>query len=237
MTKLLLISNSSLHGGGYLDHCADEIKDFFSHVRHVLFIPYALHNHTKYFLKVEDRFRQFGIDMDSSINQVHDPRIVASRAEAFFVGGGNTFRLLKILYDHELVEVIRARVLDGTPYVGVSAGANIACPTIKTTNDMPIVFPPSLEALNLVPFQINPHYLDPDPNSTYMGETRETRLREFHEENDLPVIGLREGSMLRIEAKTMLLKGQHWARIFRKGEEAQEIAPGSRLDSMLIQEF
>jgi dipeptidase E len=119
------------------------------------------------------------------------------------------------------------------PYAGASAGANLACPTIKTTNDMPIVQPPSFDALGLVPFQINPHYLDPDPGSTHMGETRETRIREFHEENATPVVGLREGAMLRVEDGGVWLKGVAGARVFRRGQDPVEAQPGSRLDELM----
>jgi dipeptidase E len=149
-------------------------------------------------------------------------------AEAVFVGGGNTWRLLKALYEMDLLALIRARVLEGSLlYAGASAGSNVAGPTIKTTNDMPIVETPSLQALGLVSFQINPHYLDPDPASKHMGETRETRLREFHEENDTPVVGLREGAILRVEGESIVLKGQAGARLFRRGQEPVEVALGS----------
>lgn len=234
VSKLLLISNSYQYGLGYLDHCADEITEFLSGVKRVLFIPYGLGDHTRYFLKARDRFRLIGYEMES-IHQSSEPRLAAANASAFFVGGGNTFRLLKALYGLGLTEIIRDRVSRGVAYVGSSAGAIVACPTIKTTNDMPIVFPPSFNALNLIRFQINPHYLDSDPNSTHMGETRETRIREFHEENNLPVIGLREGSFLRIEGKRVCLKGKTGARLFLKGEEVKELPSGSHLHFLLDQ--
>jgi len=147
-------------------------------------------------------------------------------ADAVFVGGGNTFRLLKTLYERDLLAPIRDRVRAGLPYLGSSAGTVIAAPTIKTTNDMPIVEPPSFAALGLVKFQMNPHYLDPDPLSTHKGETREERIREFLEENDVPVVGLREGSILRVEDGTTTLLGTKTARIFRRGEEPLEAEPG-----------
>ena len=153
--------------------------------------------------------------------------------DALFVGGGNTFRLLKALYDFELLGPIRQRVDEGMPYIGSSAGSNVAGPTIKTTNDMPIVEPQSFAALGLVSFQINPHYLDPNPNSRHMGETRETRLLQFLEENDTPVAGIREGAMIRIESGEMILKGSTGARIFRKGHEPLEVSPGTRLNDLL----
>ncbi|HEV8204841.1 MAG TPA: dipeptidase PepE, partial [Pyrinomonadaceae bacterium] len=150
-----------------------------------------------------------------------------------FIGGGNTFRLLKTLYEFDLIDVIRERVDAGMPYIGSSAGSNMACPTIRTTNDMPIVQPPSFNALGLVTFQINAHYLDPDPNSKHMGETREERINQFHEENEMPVVGLREGAMLRIENGETILRGSTGARIFRRGLEPIEILPGARLDGII----
>ena len=152
--------------------------------------------------------------------------------DAIFIGGGNTFRLLKTLYDLDLIDVIRERVDAGMPYIGSSAGSNMACPTIKTTNDMPIVQPPSFNALGLISFQINPHYLDPDPNSRHMGETREERIIQFLEENETPVVGLREGAMLRIENGGTILKGSTGARIFRRGFDPVEISPGAKLDDL-----
>ena len=150
-----------------------------------------------------------------------------------FVGGGNTFRLLKGLYDHDLLDPIRQGVAAGTPFIGSSAGAIVAGPTLKTTKDMPVVQPPSFESLGLVPFQISPHYLDPDPSSTHMGETQEERIMQFLEENKVPVVGLREGSMLRVHGGVVMLKGPHTARIFRYGEKPVEVATGSNLHALL----
>jgi dipeptidase E len=150
-------------------------------------------------------------------------------AEAIFLGGGNTFRLLKSLYDFEVLKVIGERVREGMPYIGSSAGSNVACPTIRTTNDMPIVEPPSLVALNLFPYQINPHYLAPDPSSTHMGETRDERLLQYLEENKIPVVGLREGAMIRCENGGAVLKGTHGARIFQRAMAPFELEPGANL--------
>jgi dipeptidase E len=166
----------------------------------------------------------------TSIHTATNPVQAVKDTEAIFIGGGNTFRLLKTLYDFDLLGPIRERVADGMRYIGSSAGSNVAAPTIKTTNDMPIVQPPSFDALSLVSFQINPHYLDPDPNSKHMGETREERIRQFLEENDTPVVGLREGAMLRIENGETILRGSTGARIFRKGVEPIELLPGAQLD-------
>src|SRR6185369_5026170 len=168
-----------------------------------------------------------------SIHSAENPAQAVKETDAMFIGGGNTFRLLKALYDFDLLDVIRERVDAGMPYIGSSAGSNMACPTIRTTNDMPIVQPPSFNALGLVPFQINPHYLDPDPNSRHMGETREERIIQFLEENETPVVALREGAMIRVEQGSMTLKGSSGARIFRNEQIAVEIQPGSKLDDLL----
>src|SRR5262245_21523252 len=230
--RILLISNSTLFGSGYLDHAAGEIKDFLNDVRSVLFVPYALHDRDDYASTAAKRFQQMGCEL-TSVHMFPDPVLAVNQAEAMFVGGGNTFRLLKALYDFDLLEPIRRRVEEGMLYIGSSAGSNIAAPTIKTTNDMPIVEPPSFAALALLPFQINPHYLDPDPNSKHMGETRETRLLQFLEENDAPIAALREGAMIRIENGEMTLKGSTGARIFRKAQEPIEVSPGARLNDLL----
>jgi dipeptidase E len=174
-----------------------------------------------------------GFTLDSIDHSPSGPVPAVEEAEALFVGGGNTFRLIDALWRHDLMHPIRRRVRAGMPYIGSSAGSNVACPSIRTTNDMPIVQPPSFEALNLVPFNINPHYLDPMPDSTHMGETREQRIAEFHEENDPPVVGLREGAWLRVDAGTLTLEGATGARIFRRGRPAEEYASGSRLDFLL----
>lgn len=223
--RLLLISSSNVHGYGYLDHAEPELKKILAG-RRVAFVPFALQNHDAYTAKVRERLGRMDID----VVQVRG-RAEIDAAEAIFIGGGNTFRLLKRLYDDGLFEPIRDRVRNhGAPYIGSSAGTNVATVSIKTTNDMPIVYPPSFDGLGFVPFQINPHYLDPDPNSTHKGETREERIREFLEENDTPVVGLREGSMLRVEDDVVTLVGDRPARIFRRGAEPAELPPGSRVE-------
>jgi dipeptidase E len=230
--RLLLISNSTLHGSGYLDHAESEIGDFLGAVKRVLFVPFALHDRDKYAAQARARFERMGYELDSIHTASEQGKAVRETA-AMFIGGGNTFRLLKALYDHNLVGTIRERVRAGMPYVGSSAGSNVAAPTIRTTNDMPIVQPPSFDALGLVSFQINPHYLDADPNSTHKGETREERIIQFLEENETPVVGLREGAMLRIEGGKTLLKGSTGARIFRRGHEPVETLPRSFIDSLI----
>jgi dipeptidase E len=233
--RLLLISNSTSHGSGYLDHCAGEIVDFLGAcgVSRVLFVPFALHDRDGYADKAADRLGEMGFAVDS-LHRAAQPRRAVADAEAVFIGGGNTFRLLDALYETGALEAIRARAEAGMPYMGASAGTNVACPTIRTSNDMPIVQPPSFDALRLVPFQINPHYLDPDPSSTHQGETREQRLREYLEDNERPVVGLRESSMLRVEVSDgdarAELRGTTAARLFRRGHEPEEHPPGSRFD-------
>lgn len=230
--RLLLISNSTQYGSGYLDHCAREIQGFLGSVERVLFIPFAMHDRAAYATKAQERFGAMGYGLDS-LHETFRAQQAVGAAEAIFIGGGNTFRLLKGLQDADLLPSIRRRVEQGTPYIGSSAGSIAACPTIKTTKDMPIVRPPSFDALGLVSFQISPHYLDPDPASTHMGETQEERINQFLEENDAPVVGLREGSMLRAENGSVVLKGPAAARIFRRGRPPAEVAPGSRLDPLI----
>ena len=229
LRRLLLLSTSTVHGGGYLDYAEAEIRDFLGSVSRVLFVPYALHDRAQYAARVRERFGAMGYALDS-LHESSNALQAIERAEAIFIGGGNTFRLLKSLYESRVLPTIRKRVASGMPYMGSSAGSNVAAPTIRTTNDMPIVPPPSFEALGLVSFQINPHYLDADPAFIHMGETREERILQFLEENDTPVIGLREGAILRIEGSSCLLHGTAGARLFRRGEAPIEIENGSALD-------
>lgn len=230
--RILLISNSTLYGSGFLDHAEKEIRDFLGKIGRVLFVPFALFDRDAYAAKARARFNALGYDLDS-VHEVADKQQAVKEAAAIFIGGGNTFRLLKALYDSELLFLIRQRVGEGMPYIGSSAGSNVAGPTIKTTNDMPIVEPPSFNALGLVSFQINPHYLDPVPGTTHMGETREERILQFLEENDTPVAGLREGAMVRVEKGSTILKGSTGARIFRKGQPPIEVEPGANLDELV----
>jgi dipeptidase E len=232
LTRLLLASNGANYGGGYLDHLVDAMLARLGTIRHVLFVPFALYDHQAYTMKARTRLAAAGIEVEglatdgSGLAQVE-------RAEAVFVGGGNAFRLLHGLQRTGLLEPLRERVLGGMPYMGASAGTNIAAPTIMTTNDMPIVQPQSFAALNLVPFQINPHYLDPIPHLPHMGETREQRLVEFLEENDRVVVGLREGSWLRVDGHSLRLEGRSGARIFARGRAPEEVPPGAVLDHLM----
>lgn len=230
--RLLLISNSTLHGSGYLDHAEREIRDFLGAIHRVLFVPFAMYDREAYTALARRRMEAMGYALDS-VSEASDPEQAVAEAEIVFIGGGNTFRLLKSLYDFNLLRAIQGRVSEGMPYIGSSAGSIVACPTLKTTKDMPVVEPPSFDALGLVGFQISPHYLDPDPNSTHMGETQEERITQFLEENDAPVIGLREGSMLRVEEGSIRLKGITAARIFRRSHLPVEIDPESNLVGLL----
>lgn len=233
--RLLLISTSTVHGTGYLEHCEAQLRVHFKGCEELLFIPFARPGgmtHDAYTERARARFEEMGFGV-RGLHEAADPVSAVKAADGIFTGGGNTFVLLNALYRAGVLDAIRARVQAGMPYAGSSAGANIAGATIRTTNDMPIVYPPSFDALGLVPFNLNPHYLDPDPSSRHMGETRETRIREFHVFNPQPVVGLREGAMLRIEEDGMLLEGEAGARLFRQGQEPEEYAPGAALDFLL----
>jgi dipeptidase E len=230
--RLLLISNSTNHGEGFLDHCAGEIKNFLGSINKVLFVPYALHDLDGYTAKTRERYAEMGIDV-KSVHEFKDPIEGVKAASAIHIGGGNTFRLLTRLYDEKLISAIREKVQNGMPYIGASAGTNVATVSIKTTNDMPIVYPPSFDALGLVPFNINPHYIDADPNSTHQGETREQRINEFYEMNNTIVVGLREGAWLRFEGTSVVLGGINGARIFKKNKVPAEYKTGAGLDFLL----
>ncbi|XP_077986757.1 alpha-aspartyl dipeptidase-like [Glandiceps talaboti] len=232
--RLLLISNSTLHGSGYLDHCQDNIKSFLGSIERVLFIPYALTDRDGYAKAARTKFESLGYKLDSIHEQPNAVEAV-NKAQAIFVGGGNTFRLLTTLYDQKVIPVIRKRVFEeGLPYIGSSAGTNVATASINTTNDMPIVYPPTFTALELVPFNINPHYIDTDPNSKHMGETREKRIQEYHEEEaSRTVLALREGCMLLVEGDKAELQGRTKARLYLKGKEPSEHEPGADLSFLL----
>ncbi len=232
MGKLLLVSSSRAFGTGYLEHCLDAIGDHFAELEQVLFVPYALADHEKYEATVARAFADIGIGV-VSLHRADDPIPAVAKANGIFIGGGNSFRLLKSLYDLSLLDPIREAVARGVAYMGSSAGTNMACPTIRTTNDMPIVEPPSLSALNLIPFQINPHYLDADPSTTHQGETRAQRLAEYHQENSTPVVALREGSWLEIDDNRCTLKGKTGMVLFQQYLEPQETATETNLSHLL----
>jgi len=234
--KLLLISNSTLHGSRYLEHCEDQIQKFLGNtIKTVLFIPYARPggmSHDDYTTIAEEKFLQMGYQL-KGIHSYKDPIWAIEHTDAIFTGGGNTFVLLNELYKNKLINPLQKAVNNGTPYIGTSAGSNIATPNIKTTNDMPILYPPSFDSLNLVAFNLNPHYIDTDPTSTHMGETREKRIKEFHNYNSTAVIGLREGAMLHINGDTITLLGSTGARLFLKDKDPVEYKAGSDLSFLL----
>ena len=224
MKRILLASTSTVYGGTYLSYLQDELIDFFTGIDEILFVPYARPSgitHDEYTQIAQQFFNRVGKRI-VGLHTFADPKKAIRQAKAIFTGGGNTFVLVNQLYGLEVMDVLREAVEKGTLYMGTNAGSNIAGQTMQTTNDMPIVYPPSFKTLGLVPFNINPHYLDPDPQSKHKGETRETRIKEFHVFNDTPVIGLREGSWLRVEDEKVSLKGDLTARIFLKGQEPYE---------------
>ena len=224
MKRILLASTSTVYGGTYLSYLQDELMDFFTGIDEILFVPYARPSgitHDEYTQIAQQFFNRVGKRI-VGLHTFADAKKAIRQAKAIFTGGGNTFVLVNQLYGLEVMDVLREAVEKGTLYMGTSAGSNIAGQTMQTTNDMPIVYPPSFKTLGLVPFNINPHYLDPDPQSKHKGETRETRIKEFHVFNDTPVIGLREGSWLRVEDEKVSLKGDLTARIFLTGQEPYE---------------
>jgi len=223
--RLLLLSNSTNPGEDYLSWPQKEIQAFLgSHPVSTLFIPYAAvtFSYDDYEAKVEARFSGWGHHV-KSIHHAKDPVTEVENADVIIIGGGNTWQLVRLLHEHGLMEPIRKKILSGTPYIGWSAGSNVACPTLRTTNDMPIVDPLGFETLGLIPFQINPHYLDVHPEG-FGGETREQRIQEFIEINpDIYVLGLRESTLLWLEENSLRLIGSKTARLFKKGEVAKEL--------------
>jgi dipeptidase E len=217
----------------YLEHALESLKDFFGDERNVLFVPYALANYDGYTASIQAALVPLGAVV-RGVHTFSDPRQAVTEARVLYVGGGNSFRLLKTLRQVQLLNIVRERVEAGElRYIGSSAGTNMACPSLRTTNDMPIVQPRSFKALGLIPFQINPHYLDPVPNSTHRGETRDDRIAEFLEENDVAVLGMREGCWLHRDGPALSLEGVAGARLFRRHKEPEEIAPGTDLSWLL----
>lgn len=232
--NVLLISNSTNAGEEYLRYPLPEIARVLQSVREVVFVPYAAvtFSYADYERKVQARLSEIGIRV-RSVHRAADPRRMIREAEAICVGGGNTFALAKKMQEQGLMQAILGKIRRGTPYVGWSAGSNVCCPTISTTNDMPIVCPASFRAIGAVPFQINPHYLDANPEG-HAGETREQRILEYIEANPRRwVAGLREGCMLRYEEGKLELIGKRPMRMFRKGTETFEIEPGGDLSFLL----
>ena len=234
MKRIIIASTSTLHGGGYLEYLLPTLSVHFNTVKNLLFIPFARPSgitHDEYTRKVSEAFAQIGITVQG-IHEFDNPIEVLENAEGIFTGGGNTFLLVTQLYKTGIIETLEKVVKNGTPYLGTSAGSNICGLTMGTTNDMPIVYPPSFNTLGFVPFNINPHYLDPIEGSTHMGETRETRINEFHHFNSQPVLGLREGSWLEVSGNKITLKGELTARLFRQNKTAVEVETESDLSDL-----
>lgn len=232
MKNLIIASTSTVHGGTFLSYLLDEISELYKDTEKILFIPYARPSGISY-----DEYTQKVADAFSKINKrivgIHtfdDPIEAIKKAKGVFVGGGNSFVLVSQLYKNNVMQTLRESIFNGLPYLGSSAGSNICGTSIQNSNDMPIVYPPSFNTLGVIPFNINPHYLDPDPTSKHMGETRETRILEFHSQNTIPVAGLREGSWLRVQGDSIILHGTLRARIFEQGKKPIEMESGSRLE-------
>lgn len=234
MRQLIIASTSTIHGSGPLEYLLEDLSEFFKDTTEILFIPYARPggiSHDEYTNNVNKAFQKIG-KVAKGIHEFDDPKAAVLNAKAIFTGGGNTFVLVNQLYKNDLLESIKHAVDSGTPYLGTSAGSNICGLTVNTTNDMPIVYPPSFKSIGLVPFNINPHYLDPDPTSTHKGETRETRIKEFHAFNTQPVVGLREGSWLAVKGNDIILKGPLSARIFEYDKAPYEVESETNLSHL-----
>lgn len=234
MKKIIIASTSTLHNGNYLEYLFPVLKKHFKNINTLLFIPYARPagiTHDEYTTIVKKAFLNLNIDV-KGIHDFENPITAIENAEGIFTGGGNTFLLVSELYRNNVLESIERVVNNGTPYLGTSAGSNICGLTMGTTNDMPIIYPPSFRTLGFVSFNINPHYLDLDTNSKHMGETRETRINEFHKFNPQSVLGLREGSWLEVNGNSIKLKGNLTARLFQQNQQPFELSPETELNEL-----
>lgn len=231
MKNLIIASTSTVYNGGYLEYLLDELKVLFADCKSIVFIPYARPggmSHDDYTNKVKSVFANLNIEV-KGLHEFDNPKEAITNAEGIFTGGGNTFLLVTQLYENDIMSTLSEVIAKGTPYLGTSAGSNITGVSMQTTNDMPIIYPPSFKTIGAIPFNLNPHYLDPDANSQHMGETRETRIKEFHAFNSTPVLGLREGSWLRVKGGKILLKGDLTARLFQQNESPIEVESGTDL--------
>lgn len=234
MKKIIIASTSTLHNGDYLEYLFPVLKNHFKNINTLLFIPYARPGgitHDEYTKAASNAFEKLNIKV-KGIHEFENPITAIENAEGIFTGGGNTFLLVSELYRNNIMDAIEKAVQNGTPYLGTSAGSNICGLTMGTTNDMPIIYPPSFRTFGFVSFNINPHYLDPDTNSKHMGETRETRINEFHKFNPQSVLGLREGSWLEVNGNSIKLKGDLTARLFKQNQEPIELLPETELNEM-----
>jgi dipeptidase E len=229
MKKLIVASTSTIYGSGYLEYLLPTLKLFFADIKTITFIPYARPSGISYdeYTKIaKDAFAKINIDV-VGIHEFENHKEAVLKAEAIFTGGGNTFELVNQLYKNDVLSTLKTVLENGTPYLGTSAGSNICGVNMMNTNDMPIVYPPSFTTLGCIPFNINAHYLDPVVGSTHKGETRETRIKEFHVFNNINVLGLREGSWLEVKGDEIILKGDLTARLFRQNEKPIELEKGS----------
>ncbi|WP_163398237.1 dipeptidase PepE [Flavobacterium fluviatile] len=234
MKNIIIASTSTLHGSSYLEYLLPALQSHFKNCKSILFIPYARPggiSHDEYTQKVALAFETINISV-KGIHEFENPETAIKNAEGIFTGGGNTFLLVTQLYRNNLMQLLSETVKNGTPYLGTSAGSNICGLSMQTTNDMPIVYPPSFQTLGLISFNLNPHYLDADSESTHMGETREQRIQEFHAFNTIPVLGLREGSWLEVKGEKITLKGNLSARLFRQNQIPAELDPESDLSHL-----
>ncbi|GGX21552.1 dipeptidase PepE [Aquimarina muelleri] len=234
MKNCIIASTSTVHGSEPLAYLQEALLDLYSDVEEILFIPYARPggiSHDEYTLGINNIFKKINKKI-VSIHMFSDPIEALKKAKGIYTGGGNTFLLVDQLYRNGIIESLKELINSGVPYLGTSAGSNICGLNMKTTNDMPIVYPPNFKTLGIVPFNINPHYLDPDPTSTHKGETRETRIKEFHNLNSQPVVGLREGSWLRVYKDDIVLRGNLTARIFEKNKAPYELQTNSSLSEL-----
>ncbi|RTZ02849.1 dipeptidase PepE [Flavobacterium sp. RSP49] len=235
MKNILIASTSTLANENYLDYLLPELQVHFQNCNTILFIPYARPggiSHKEYTAMVRLAFAKINKEI-IGIHEFENTTLAVKKAEGIFTGGGNTFVLVSQLYKNNLMKTLSDVVKNGTPYLGTSAGSNICGLTMQTTNDMPIAYPPSFQTLGLVPFNLNPHYLDPDTTSKHMGETRETRIKEYHAFNTVPVLGLREGSWLDIKGDSIILKGNLTARLFRQNQSPEELESGTDLSFVM----
>ncbi len=231
MKNILIASTSTLHGSGYLEYILPTLTKHFKNVSTILFIPYARPggiSFDAYTLKAREAFATINIKV-KGIHEFDNVKEAVRNAQGIFTGGGNTFELVHQIYANDILNDLQDAVENGTPYLGTSAGSNICGVTMMNTNDMPIVYPPSFDTLGFIPFNINAHYLDPIGGSTHMGETRATRIKEYHEYNTTPVLGLREGSWLQVCDTSITLQGKLTARVFKQNKEPYEIESGSEV--------
>ncbi|WP_431244107.1 dipeptidase PepE [Flavobacterium sp. P21] len=234
MKSIIIASTSTLHEGSYLEYLLPTLQSHFKNCKSILFIPYARPSgisHDEYTQKVSQAFATINISV-KGIHEFEDAKDAIKNAGGIFTGGGNTFLLVTRLYKNDIMRLLAETVKNGTPYLGTSAGSNICGLSMQTTNDMPIIYPPSFQTLGLIPFNLNPHYLDPDLQSKHMGETRETRIKEFHAFNAIPVLGLREGSWLEVKGEKITLKGDLTARLFKQNQTPIELETESDLSNL-----